>query len=169
MPLLVPSAWADRAAAVRGTEAAVASAAAIRLQLRVVLVQTAWAAAAVEEIVAASERAVQTAEEHRKTSARMVEAGEAAALSVLKADTELVKRQSDLVRARAELERARLALGVLLGRSEPVCVLPGAAPGADATVASEALVELNFAVDSGLIDVALQENAFSVAAHPLNS
>jgi len=137
VPLLVPNAWADRAAAQRGTEAAVATAAAIRLQLRAVMVQSAWAAFAAEEIVAASERAVETAEQHRQTSARMVAAGEAAALSVLKADTELVKRQSDLVRARAELERARLALGVLLGRSEPVRVLPGASPNADAPAGHE--------------------------------
>ena len=140
VPLLAPSAWADRAAAQRGGEAAVATAAAIRLQLRAVLVQAAWAASAAEEIVAASERAVQTAEEHRQMSARMVVAGEAAALSVLKADTELVKRQSDLVRAKAELERSRLALGVLLGRSEPVRVLPGATPTSAAAAASEALV-----------------------------
>lgn len=140
VPLLVPNAWADRAAAQRGTEAAVATAATIRLQLRAVMVQSAWAAFAAEEIVAASERAAETAEEHRQTSARMVAAGEAAALSVLKADTELVKRQSDLVRARAELERARLALGVLLGRSEPVRVLPGASPSADAPAGHEALV-----------------------------
>ena len=140
VPLLVPSAWADRAAAKRGTEAAVASAAALRMQLRAVMVQSAWTAAAAEEIVAASERAVRTAEEHRRTSARMVAAGEAAALSVLKADTELVKRQSDLVRAQAEFERAQLALGVLLGRSQPVRVLPGVAPTVDAVVASEALI-----------------------------
>ena len=140
VPLLVPSAWAERAAAQRGTEAAEATAAAIRLQLRALLVQAAWAACAAEEIVAASERAVQTAEEHRQTSARLLAAGEAAALSVLKADTELVKRQSDLVRARAELERAHLALGVLLGRSAPVRVLPGAAASADAAAASEALL-----------------------------
>ena len=140
VPLLAPSAWADRAAAQRGDEAAVATAAAIRLQLRSVLVQAAWAASAAEEIVAASERAMQTAEEHRQMSARMVAAGEAAALSMLKADTELVKRQSDLVRARAELERSRLALGVLLGRSEPVRVLPGTAPTSAAAAASEAMV-----------------------------
>jgi outer membrane protein TolC len=140
VPLLVPNAWADRTAAQQGAEVAVASATAMRLQLRAVLVQAAWAASAAEEIVAASERAVQTAEEHRQTSARMVEAGESASLSVLKADTELVKRQSDLVRARAELQRARLALGVLLGRSEQVRVLLAKPQSADASAASEGLV-----------------------------
>ena len=140
VPLLVPNAWADRTAAQRGTEAAEASASAVRLQLREVLVQSAWAESAAEEIVAASERAVRTAEEHRQMSARRVEAGEAAALSVLKADTELVKRQSDLVRARAEMERAQLALGVLLGRAEPVRVSMGTAPTAEPSAANEGLV-----------------------------
>jgi outer membrane protein TolC len=139
IPLVVPHAWADRAAAQRATEAAAASLATARLGLRAALVQAAWAAAAAAEIVVASERAVDVAHEHRETAARMLAAGETAALSVLRADTEAVKRQSDLVRARAELERARLATGVLLGTSQPVRVLPGAPP-ADATAGSELLV-----------------------------
>ena len=140
VPLLVASAWADRTAAERAAEATVASLATLRMSLRAALVQAAWAAAAAEDIVAASERAVGTAEEHRETTARMLAAGEAPALSVLKADTELVKRQSDLVRARAELERARLATGVLLGKPQPVRVLPGPAPAAGAPAFGEALV-----------------------------
>ena len=140
VPLVVPSAWADRHAAERATEAATASLRAIRLSLRAALVQAAWAATAAEDIVTASERAVDIAEEHRQTTARLLAAGETAALSVLKAETELVKRQSDLVRARAELERARLALGVLLGKTEPVRVLPGPAKVAAGSAASEILV-----------------------------
>jgi outer membrane protein TolC len=132
VPLVVPTAWADRRAAMRASEAASASLGVARLGLRAALVQAAWAARAAEEIVAASERAVGVATEHRQTAARMHEAGETAALTVLKAETELVKRQSDLVRARAELGRARLALGVLLGQAEPVRVLPGAVPAAEA-------------------------------------
>jgi outer membrane protein TolC len=124
IPLLVPSAWADWKAAQRASEIATASARAARLQLRAALAQAAWAGAASEEIVAASARAVATAEEHRRSAARRVEAGTAAPLSVLKADTEVVRRYSDLVRARAELERSQLALGVLLGGAEPVRVAP---------------------------------------------
>jgi outer membrane protein TolC len=44
-------------------------------------------------------------------------------LSVLKAETEVVKRQSDLAQARADRERSHLALGVLLGKTEPLRVL----------------------------------------------
>ena len=142
LPLLVPQGWADRAAAKHGVEAATASVAALRLQLRAGFVQASWAAAAAEDILAASERAVTTAKEHRETAARMVAVGEAAQLSVLRADTELVRRESDLVRARAELDRARLALGVLLGKSEPVRVLPlpgpAAAPASNDLLVSEA-------------------------------
>jgi outer membrane protein TolC len=132
VPLLVPTAWADRRAAQRASEAASASLGVARLGLRAALVQAAWAARAAEDIVTASERAVGSADEHRQTAARMHEAGETAALTVLKAETELVKRQSDLVRARAELGRARLAMGVLLGQAEPVRVLPGPPPAAEA-------------------------------------
>jgi len=140
VPLVVPSAWADRSAAKRATEAATASLGTTRSSLRAALVQAAWAGAAAEDIVTAAARAVGIAEEHRQTTARMLAAGETAALAVLKAETEVVKRQSDLVRARAELERARLAMGVLLGKTEPVRVLPGPAPAASAPAASEALV-----------------------------
>ncbi len=144
VPLLAPSAWAERAAAQRGAEAASAGAQALRIQLRASLLQLAYAADAGQEIVAASERALSVAREHRDTAARSADAGEAAPLSVLKADTEVARRESDLVRARAELERSQLALGVLLGRSDPVRVkVPPpastdvASPGAD--LISEAL------------------------------
>jgi outer membrane protein TolC len=137
VPLLAPSAWADRAAAQRGADVAEASLAMVRLQLRTALAQSAWAAAAAEEIVAASERAVTTAQEHRQTTARLAEAGQVASLAVLNADTEVVKRQSDLVRARAELERARLAIGVLLGNDRPVRVSPGALAESETLPASD--------------------------------
>jgi len=140
VPLVIPSAWADRAAAQQGVEATVASVRVIRLRLRATLVQAAWAAAAAEDVVAASERAVATADEHRQTTARMSAAGEAPTLSVLKAETELVKRQSDLVRARADLERARLATAVLLGKAEPVRVLPGDPPASTMPELGEALI-----------------------------
>jgi outer membrane protein TolC len=129
IPLLAPSAWAERSAARHGSEATMASAAAIRLQLHAVLVEAAWAAAAAADVVTASRHAVEVAGEHSRTAARMVEAGEAPPLTSLKAETEVVRRESDLVRAQAELERARLALGVLLGRVEPVRVLLPAPPG----------------------------------------
>ncbi|MBN2577226.1 MAG: TolC family protein [Deltaproteobacteria bacterium] len=138
VPLVVPSAWAERKAAERASEAAAASLGAVRLGLRAALAQAAWAAAAAEDVVAASERAVVLAEEHRRTSARMHEAGETAALSVLKAETEVVRRQSDLLRARADLSRARLAIGVLLGKSLPLRVLPDPVP--DTAAPSEILV-----------------------------
>jgi outer membrane protein TolC len=85
---------------------------------------------------------VATAEQHRASAARGLEAGTGASLSVLKADTEVVRRRSDLARARAELQRSCLALGVLLGRSEPVRVEPPATAGENRSVdalASEAL------------------------------
>jgi outer membrane protein TolC len=123
VPLLAPSAWAERAATQRGAESAAAGAQSLRLQLRAGVLQIAYAAAAGEEIVSASERAVAVARAHRDTAARRANAGEEARLSVLKADTEVVRRESDLVRARAELDRTRLAMGVLLGRAEPVRVL----------------------------------------------
>lgn len=148
IPLLAPSLWAERSAAGHGREAAAAAAAAARLQLHAVLAQSACAAAAAEEVVAASRRAVEVADQHRQTAVRMVEAGESAPLTALKAETEVVRRESDLVRVQAELERVRLALGVLLGRATPVRVLPPVtspqasepmARAAGAALASEAM------------------------------
>ncbi len=120
VPLFVPTAWADLAAATEAATAAKASTEVTRLQLRTALRQAAWTGAAGEEIVAASERAVATALEQVRSAERAVQAGTAVPLAVLQAKTEETQRESDLVGARAELERARLATGVLLGKAEPV-------------------------------------------------
>jgi outer membrane protein TolC len=140
VPLLVPNAWADWAAAQRAADSVAATAESARLQLRASLAQAAWAAAAAEEIVAASERAVTVAEEHQKSAARGVTAGTEAPLSVLKAETELVKRQSDLAQARANRERSHLALGVLLGETEPLRVLLPSVAGGEVSQQVESLV-----------------------------
>jgi outer membrane protein TolC len=160
VPLLTAQGWADRAAAKHGSEAALSSAAAVRAQVRAAFVQSSWMAAAAEGIVAASERAVATAKEHRETAARMVTAGQAAPLSVLKADTELVKRESDLVRVRAELERTQLALGVLMGTSEPVRVVMPAGPPAETTTSANSLTSEALAQrpELGSLDARLEAN-----------
>ncbi len=120
MPLVAPSAWADVAAARSAEKVAGASAEAVRLQIRAALLQAAWSAGAGAEIVAASERAVASAGAQVSLAERALAAGTGVPLAVLQARTELVKRQSDLARTRADLGRAQLALGVLLGRAEPV-------------------------------------------------
>ncbi len=103
----------------------------MRLQLRAGFAQAAHGARAVEEMVIASERALELAAEHARSAERRVSAGVAAPLDALRARTEQVRREGDLVRARAELERARLALGILLGRDGPVRVaVPDPAPAA---------------------------------------
>ena len=140
VPLIVPNAWADWAAAQRAADSLAATAESARLQLRASLAQAAWAAAAAEEIVAASERAVTVAEEHQRSAARSVTAGTEAPLSVLKAETEVVKRQSDLAQARANCERSHLALGVLLGKTEPLRVLLPPIAGGETPQPVESLV-----------------------------
>jgi Outer membrane protein len=140
VPLIIPNAWADWSAAQRAADAVAATAESARLQLRASLAQSAWAAAAAEEIVAVSERAVAVAEEHQRSAARGVTAGTEAPLSVLKAETEVVKRQSDLAQARANRERSHLALGVLLGKTDPVRVLLPPEPGSEAARDVESLV-----------------------------
>lgn len=140
VPLVAPSAWADVAAARSSERAAGASAQALRLQVRAALVQAAWSAAGGEETVAATERAVASAEEQVRLAARALDAGTGVPLSVLQARTEAVKRRSDLARAVADLGRARLAVGVLLGRAEPVRIplAPARAPeGLDASALGE--------------------------------
>ena len=140
VPLAFPTAWFDHASA-RGTaRAASASAAAVRLQLRASFLQAAHSARAAEEITAASEAALASAEELARSAARRVAAGTAAPLDRLRAETEQVRRESDLARARAELERTRLGLGVLLGGERPVRVRvpeePPAPPEGDLAAAA---------------------------------
>jgi outer membrane protein TolC len=129
LPLLVPSAWLDVRAARSGARAAAASADAARLQIRAGFAQAAHGARASEEVLVASERAVESARAHARSAERRVAAGTAPPLESLKAETELVRREGDLARARAELARARLALGILLGRDGPVRIaVPDGAP-----------------------------------------
>jgi len=128
VPILAPSAWFDLSAAGQAAEASAASEDTARLQIRSAFVQAAWLAAMGEEVVAASERAVETARDQERTSRRAVSAGTAAPLSILQAQTETTRRQGDLVRARSDQDRAELALGVFLGRADPVrVVLPASA------------------------------------------
>lgn len=143
VPLVVPSAWYDLAAARAAARAAGRSSEAVRLAARAGLAQTAHAAAAAEEQVAAAERAVVSADEFVRSAARRVHAGTAATLEVTRARAELVRRQSDLAGARAAVEHARLAAGIMLGRREPVRIrvpdvegiaVPGLEGPADALV-----------------------------------
>ena len=147
VPLVVPSAWFDLASAREAARGAERTAEATRLALRTVFAQSAYLAVATEEVVVASERAVGSAAELVRSAERRVAVGTSPPLDVLRSRAELVKRESDLVAARAGVERARLALGVLLGRAEPLRVavpeVAGApAPELDApadALASEAL------------------------------
>ena len=140
VPLVVPSAWFDVRAARSAARASGAAAEAVRLQLQAGLAQAAHGAQAAEEVVVASERAVDVAAEHARSADRRVKAGVAAPLDSLRARTEQVRRESDLARARAELGRARLALGILLGREAPVRIaVPASAPATPRDSAEDAL------------------------------
>jgi len=131
VPLLVPEGWYALAASRDSALAAAASAEATLLTLRKTLVETAWIAWAGEEIVAASRRALAAAREQAESARRQVAAGTGVPLAVLQAETAAIRRESELVAARSETARARLAVGVLLGRSEPVRIaMPPAEPPA---------------------------------------
>ncbi len=132
VPLVVPNAWYDVAAARSGARAAGAVSDAVRNQIRAGFAQAAYAAAAGEEVVLASERAVESAAAHARSAERRSAAGTAAPLDVLKARTEQVRRESDLARARADLARSRLALGILLGRASAVRITVPPVPAEDA-------------------------------------
>jgi outer membrane protein TolC len=101
------------------------------LQLRGALLQAAWWAGAAEETADASERALAIAQEHERSAGRSVDAGTAAPLAHLQAQTDVVRRESDVVRARAERQRSWLALGVLLGEPRPVRVTLPAEPASN--------------------------------------
>jgi outer membrane protein TolC len=141
VPLVIPNAWYEVAAARSGARAAEASAEAARLQIRAGFAQAAHAAVAADEVVLASERAVESAAELARSAERRVKAGTSAPLDVLKARTEQVRRESDLARARADAERGRLALGILLGRDRPVRIAVPAAPVPEAGADAPALLD----------------------------
>jgi outer membrane protein TolC len=130
VPLIVPNAWFDLAAARDSSQAVRLSAEATRLAVRTSLAQTAYVAMAAEEQVAASERGVVSADELVRSAQRRVSAGMAAPLEITRAQAELVKRQSDLAGTRAALERTRLAVGILLGRERAVRVVVPEVEGA---------------------------------------
>lgn len=142
IPLIVPTAWYDVSAASHAERAAQAASTDARLRMRTGLAQSAHGTAALEQIVTASERAVEIATEHARSAERNVQAGTAAPLVSLRAKTEVVRRESDRARARADRDRAWLGLGVLIGRPSPVRIqVPeldeqsGAAPIAQAAIA----------------------------------
>ncbi|HET8733277.1 MAG TPA: TolC family protein, partial [Anaeromyxobacteraceae bacterium] len=122
VPLLVPEAWAQLSSARDQALAAAEASNATRLSVRTALVQAAWSAWAGDEIVAASERAVQVAQAQAESARRTLKAGTGTPLAVLQAETSATRRESDLVAARSERSRARIAVGVLLGRPEPVTI-----------------------------------------------
>jgi outer membrane protein TolC len=147
VPLIVPPAWYDLAAARQAARAAGRASDAVRLSARAGLAQTAHAAAAIEELVAATERAVASADELMRSAGRRVRAGTAAPIEVTRARAELVRRQSDLAGARAQVDRARLAAGVMLGRREPVRIL---VPDVEEAPAPELAAEAADLVAEGL-------------------
>ena len=122
VPLFAANGYADVLGARAAAHAVELSVDSARLTVRSALEQAALASQAAEEIASASERALTVAQEHEASAVRQVEAGTAAPLSKLQAQTEVVRRQSELARARAEVERSWLVIGVLLGRAEPVRV-----------------------------------------------
>ena len=143
VPLFAGNAYWDWEAAQESAKAVQASVDAVRLGLRSALVQSACWSAAAEEVAEASERALTIAQEHEKAAARAVEAGNSAPLAHLQAQTEVVRRENDVVRTRADRERAWLAVGVILGKAEPVRVSlprdPADAPGEAGALLGEAL------------------------------
>lgn len=147
VPLAVPSAWYDLAAARDAARAAGHTSEAVRLTARAGLAQTAHAAAAAEELAAAAARAVTSADELVKSAGRRVQAGTAAPLEVTRARAELVRRQSDLAGARAAVDRARLAAGVMLGRRAPVRIL---VPDVEEAPSPELATDAAALVDEGL-------------------
>lgn len=122
VPIFAANAYSDYAAAKQAAEAATASAESARLQVRASFIQAAWLAGAMEDTVTASERALAVAKEHEESAARAVQAGNSPPLTHLQAQTEVVRRESDLARTMADRERSWLALGILLGKAEPVRV-----------------------------------------------
>lgn len=171
VPLLVPTAWADLAAARHGAASAGAGAEAVRVGLRLAVVQGAWLETSAEEVVAAAERALATAQDQARIARRAVDAGLQPPLSALASETQAFRRESDLVGARAALAKAQLALGVLLGRAERVRIpvaLPAAAQ-AEASAPAEDPAALGAAALQRRPEVRAQAEALAAAESQVTS
>lgn len=128
VPLVAPSAWADRSAARAGVEAAEAGVDAARQELDAGLVRAAWLASAASLVEEAQARGVEAAEAHRDSAQRRFQAGVGTELDVLQAETELARRQSDHAQAVADRDAAQRAIGALLGMEDAVAVRVGELP-----------------------------------------
>jgi outer membrane protein TolC len=122
VPLFVPTGWHNVKAAEANETSTKGQIDLARAQARSALASLAYGALALEEVVAAAERAIELAAQQAESAERRVQAGTAAPLDVLRAQAERVRRESDLARARADLERTRLSIGVLLGQAVVVRV-----------------------------------------------
>jgi outer membrane protein TolC len=160
VPLLVPTGLADVAAARRAGAAEDARLAAARADLRTALVQAAYGEAAAREVIRAAERALAAATEHRDAARRAVQAGIAAPLSLLTAQTEVTRTSSERVRAESALEGARLAVGALLGEARPIAVeTPEPEVPADAAPALDVVLAARPEVRASAETVAAAEKA----------
>jgi outer membrane protein TolC len=126
VPLVVPAAWGQLGAASAAVDAVDAGRDGAEAALTLALAQIAVARQVAAGTVAASERALETAQAHHDAIARAVEAGTQPPLARLSAEAEVLRRQQQFAQARADLRAAERAAGALLGGDTPVSVAPPA-------------------------------------------
>jgi outer membrane protein TolC len=113
-----------------------------RQRLRGAVVRACWLLESAHSIVRVAEQGVASATQHRDSTRRAADAGTATPLAVLQAESDLVQRRGTLTEAYAGVAQAELALGVLLGRAEPVRVeVPPIEQGAENLAPTARLVD----------------------------
>jgi outer membrane protein TolC len=132
VPLIVPPAYAQLAAARRSERASEATFDATEASVLLGVAQAFFASAGTDELVVARRDAVAVATETFDVAKARVAAQLANQVDSTRAETALVRAQQDLAEAENARAAAYRALATLLGTREPITVAPGdAAPPQD--------------------------------------
>ena len=123
VPLVAPTQWLEASAAHRQAEGADRAVEEQILGMQAGLVSASAGVEAAEGLLAASERALESAIEHQHATEVARAAGTATAVDALTAEAQVARRKGELVTARQGLEDAREALGELLGLEGPARVV----------------------------------------------
>lgn len=153
------------ARAYRGEAAAAAAAEWTRAGLLFEVATAFYAVAAAANLVAAAERSLETAGEHRAAVEARRQAGEALGIDERRARAEVVTAEEALVEARAARASAEDYLAFLVGREPPLALAPPPEPPAPggAAEASEESVEDRADLRAAALEVAAAEDGVTAA------
>lgn len=121
-----------------------------------------------KQFIGVSESALRDAQEHKRLAALRYEAGLGLYSDVLRADAGIKNAEAEMARSEGDLEIAKRALGLLLGRSEPVDIvdeklilpLDDLTVYLDASIQREDLKALNERYENSINAVKMERSVF---------